>query len=142
MASNNIDSFVKIKALCQAGSSASLNFSSNAGKVSVILCLDLRVLEEGPHLPSPFQKLTCIATSQGETSSRHENCAFGEPEAQFWILSGSSITVISNWSYKGQKFKERMICLLIVNFEDISAFGKPPNKLGDNSVMNVGNYQK
>ena len=52
MTSNEIDSFVKkYKGLCQAGRSASLNFSSNAGKVSVILRVDLGVLEEGPHLP-------------------------------------------------------------------------------------------
>jgi vacuolar-type H+-ATPase subunit F/Vma7 len=52
MTSNEIDSFVKkYKGLCQAGRSASLNFSSNAGKVSVILRVDLGVLEElhGPH---------------------------------------------------------------------------------------------
>ena len=55
MASNEIDSFVKkYKALCQAGRSASLNFSSNAGKVSVILRVDLGVLEEGPQVqPNP-----------------------------------------------------------------------------------------
>ena len=72
MASNEIDNFVKeYKGLCQAGRSASLNFSSNAGKVSIILRVDLGVLEEGPHLaPQPFLKWTCTATSQGETSSR------------------------------------------------------------------------
>ena len=52
MTSNKIDSFVKkYKGLCQAGRSASLNFSSNAGKVSVILRVDLGVLEEGTHRP-------------------------------------------------------------------------------------------
>ena len=52
MASNEIDSFVKkYKVLCQAGRTASLNFSSNAGKVSVILRVELGVLEEGPKLP-------------------------------------------------------------------------------------------
>ena len=52
MANYEIDSFLrKFKALCQAGRSASLNLSSNAGKVSVNLRVDLGVLHEGPHHP-------------------------------------------------------------------------------------------
>ena len=52
MASYEIDSFVrKFKALCQAGRSASLNLSSNAGKASLNLRVDLGALHDGPHHP-------------------------------------------------------------------------------------------
>ena len=41
----------KFKALCQAGRSASLNLSSNAGKASLNLRVDLGALHDGPHHP-------------------------------------------------------------------------------------------
>ena len=45
-----------------------------------------------------------------KVGGRHENCAIGFRFAQFWILIGSSITVIRNWSDKHQKYEDRMIC--------------------------------
>ena len=56
MANCEIESFVrKFKVLCQAGRSATLTISSDAGKASLNLCVDLGVLpEEGlqhPHHP-------------------------------------------------------------------------------------------
>ena len=60
MSNYEIDSFLsKFNALCQSGRSASLNLSSNAGKVAVNLRVDLGVLHEGPYHPfNPFQKWT------------------------------------------------------------------------------------
>ena len=53
MANYEIDSFVrKFKVLCQAGRSASLTLSSDAGKASLNLSVDLGVLpDEGLHHP-------------------------------------------------------------------------------------------
>jgi hypothetical protein len=53
MANYEIDCFVsKFKVLCQAGRSASLTLSSNAGKASLNLSVDLGVLpDEGLHHP-------------------------------------------------------------------------------------------
>ena len=47
MANCEIESFVrKFKVLCQAGRSATLTISSDAGKASLNLCVDLGVLPE------------------------------------------------------------------------------------------------
>jgi hypothetical protein len=69
------------------------------------------------------------------------------PEVQLWILIGSSITEIPNWSYKRQKTKGTNELLASCQHEAMSAFGQPqnvgqPRKWGDNSGIYVGNYEK
>jgi hypothetical protein len=45
--------------------------------------------------------------------------------ALFWILIGSSSTMISNWTYKLQKKKGKNDLLAKANIDTISAFGQP-----------------
>ena len=72
MANYEIDSFVrKFNVLCQAGRSASLTLSSDAGKASLNLSVDLGVLpEEGVHHPHHPKKHSIFGP---ETSPKEKN---------------------------------------------------------------------
>ena len=69
MADTEIDSFVrKFKTLCQLGRSANLTLSSNAGKASLHLCVDLGVLGQEPPPHSPLKQ-----TRNGPARLRRRN---------------------------------------------------------------------